>query len=104
MVKIYVVDPKSAERAIDGAEGQTLMQALRDSGVDVLALCGGSCSCATCHVHVDPAFGDRLPAMSNDENDLLENSAHRDQTSRLSCQLLLSDSLQGIRIRIAEQD
>jgi 2Fe-2S ferredoxin len=81
------------------------MEAIRDGGFDeLLALCGGCCSCATCHVHVDPAFADLLPPMSEDENDLLDSSDHRDPTSRLSCQLPLTDALDGLKIRIAEED
>jgi 2Fe-2S ferredoxin len=59
----------------------TLMEAIREAGNDeLLALCGGCCSCATCHVHVDPAFADRLPPIGADENDLLDSSDHRNAT------------------------
>ncbi len=75
MPQIVVVDQSGAERAIDAPTGRTLMEAIRDNGFDeLLALCGGCCSCATCHVHVDPAYVDKLPALSEDENDLLDSS------------------------------
>ncbi|OZA90740.1 MAG: ferredoxin [Erythrobacter sp. 34-65-8] len=81
------------------------MEAIRDNGFDeLLALCGGCCSCATCHVHVDPAFVGQLPAMSEDENDLLDSSDHRDETSRLSCQLAFTADLDGLRVTIAPED
>lgn len=81
------------------------MEAIRDAGIDeLLALCGGCCSCATCHVHVDPAFADRLPPMSEDESDLLDSSDHRRETSRLSCQVPLTDALAGLRVTIAPED
>src|SRR3546814_17444700 len=81
------------------------MEAIRDNGFDeLLALCGGCCSCATCHVHVDPAFLDQLPAMSEDENDLLESSDHRATNSRLSCQLPFTDQLDGLNMTIATDD
>ena len=81
------------------------MEAIRDNGFDeLLALCGGCCSCATCHVHVDPEFADLLPAMTGDEDDLLDSSDDRDATSRLSCQIPFSDALDGLRVRIAEED
>jgi 2Fe-2S ferredoxin len=70
---------------------------------DFLALCGGSCSCATCHVHVDPAFLDRLPAMKDNERDLLDCLDHRNATSRLACQFQLSPELDGLRVTIAEE-
>ena len=73
MPKLTVVDRSGTERMIEVGDGLTVMEAIRDNGFDeLLALCGGCCSCATCHVHVDPAFADKLPAMSEDEDDLLE--------------------------------
>ena len=81
------------------------MEAIRDAGVDeLLALCGGCCSCATCHVHVDEAWVDKLPPMTADENDLLDSSDRRSATSRLSCQLPFSDALDGLRVTIAAED
>lgn len=81
------------------------MEAIRDNGFDqLLTLCGGCCSCATCHVHIDPEFGGGLPAMSADEDDLLDSSEDRDGNSRLSCQIPLTQELDGIRVRIALED
>ena len=81
------------------------MEAIRDSGDnEVQALCGGCCSCATCHVYVDEAFLDQLPAMSNDENELLESSSHRRANSRLSCQIPFAAALGGLRVTIAPED
>ena len=105
MPKLIVVTREGEEREIEGDTGLSVMEVIRDAGIDeLLALCGGCCSCATCHVHVDPAFADRLPAMSEDENDLLDSSDHRDATSRLSCQIAFSDALDGLKVRIAEED
>lgn len=86
-------------------DGLTVMEAIRDNGFDeLLALCGGCCSCATCHVQVDPAFFDQLPPMSEDEDDLLESSDHRVATSRLSCQLPFTAALDGLKVTIAPED
>ena len=71
---------------------------------ELLALCGGCCSCATCHVVVDPAFADKLPKMSEDEDDLLESSDHRAETSRLSCQIPFTADLDGLHVTIAPED
>jgi 2Fe-2S ferredoxin len=105
MPKLIVVNRAGEEQAVDGDSGLSVMEVIRDSGFDeLLALCGGCCSCATCHVYVDPAFADQLPAMSEDENDLLDSSDHRNETSRLSCQLIMSDAVENLRVTIAPED
>lgn len=105
MSKITVTMRNGDETELELTPGVSLMEAIRDAGIDeVLALCGGCCSCATCHVHVDPAFLDKLPAMTEIENDLLDSSDHRDETSRLSCQIPLTGDLAGLRVRVAEED
>ena len=105
MAKLVIVNTDGAESEVEVANGFSVMEAIRDNGFDeLLALCGGCCSCATCHVHVDPAFAQLLPAMSEDENDLLDSSDHRNETSRLSCQIKMSDALDGLKVTIAEAD
>ncbi len=105
MAKLVIVNREGAETEVDVKNGYTVMEAIRDNGFDeLLALCGGCCSCATCHVVVDPAFADKIPAMSADENDLLDSSDHRVATSRLSCQLKMTDALDGLHVTIAEED
>ena len=105
MPQLIVTTREGEERAITGEAGLSVMEVMRDNGIDeILALCGGCCSCATCHVHVDPAFADKLPKMSADEDDLLDSSSDRDDTSRLSCQIPFSDALDGLRVTIAEED
>jgi 2Fe-2S ferredoxin len=105
MPKLFVTDRQGTERAVDAGDGLTVMEAIRDNGFDeLLALCGGCCSCATCHVHVDPAFKDKLPPISTDEDDLLDSSDDRDENSRLSCQIPFTPELDGLRVRIAEED
>ena len=105
MPKLIVVTREGEERAIDGESGLSVMEVIRDAGIDeILALCGGCCSCATCHVHVDPAFAARLKPMSEDENDLLDSSAERDDRSRLSCQIEFTDALDGLKVTVAAED
>ncbi len=105
MPKLIVVNREGEERAVDGDAGLSVMEIIRDNGFDeLLALCGGCCSCATCHVYVDPAFADKLPDMSDDENDLLDSSDERNEQSRLSCQIKFSDELDGLRVTIAPED
>ena len=105
MPRLIVTTRAGETSEIDVGDGLTVMEAIRDYGFDeLLALCGGCCSCATCHVHVDPDFLGRLPAMSMDEDDLLESSDHRASNSRLSCQLPFSGDLDGLRVTIAPED
>ena len=103
MAKLVVVTRKGEEREIEATTGLSVMEVLRDGGVDeVLALCGGCCSCATCHVYVDSEV--ELPAMSQDEDDLLDSSDHRNERSRLSCQLPFTAAMDGVRVTVAPED
>jgi len=105
MPKINVATRAGLVSEIDAKTGGSLMEAIRDAGFDeLLALCGGCCSCATCHIYVDPAFAPLLPAMSGDEDDLLDSSTHRKPESRLSCQISVTDALEGLKITIAPED
>lgn len=105
MAKLIVTTRDGTEHEVEGQAGLSVMEIIRDAGFDeLLALCGGCCSCATCHVHVDPAFADKVDPMSEDENDLLESSDHRNQSSRLSCQIPFSDTLDGLKVTIAQED
>ena len=105
MPSLTVVERDGSSRTVDGEVGVSVMEVIRDHGFDaLLALCGGCCSCATCHVFVDAAFADRLPAMSGDENDLLDSSDHRRPHSRLSCQIPMADDLDGMVVTIAPED
>ena len=105
MPQLIVTTREGETRTLEGGVGLSIMEVIRDAGVDeLLALCGGVCSCATCHVHVDPEFAAALPAMSEDESDLLDSSSHRDATSRLSCQVRMTDAPSGLRVKIAPED
>lgn len=101
MPHILVVDRAGEEHEVPATVGYSIMEIIRDGGLDgLLALCGGCCSCATCHVHVDPAYRVSLPAMTDDEDELLDEAPDRDESSRLSCQLIFDIELEGIRVRI----
>ena len=105
MPQITVINQSGEESSVEATNGRTLMETIRDNGYDeLLALCGGCCSCATCHVHIDPAFMDKLPKLSEDENDLLDSSDHRNEYSRLSCQIPISDAVEGLKVTIAQED
>jgi 2Fe-2S ferredoxin len=105
MPSLNIVTRDGTERTVEARAGWSVMENIRDNGFDeLLALCGGCCSCATCHVHVDPSWFGRLKPRGADEDDLLDTSDHRVETSRLSCQILFSDELDGLRVTIAPED
>jgi ferredoxin len=105
MPQLTVVTRDGSEQTFEAENGFSVMEAIRDHGIDeLLALCGGCCSCATCHVYVDDAFFADLPPMRGDENDLLDSSDHRHENSRLSCQIPIGPALDGLRVTIAPED
>ena len=102
MPKLIVTNRDGETSEIEVENGLTVMEAVRDNGYDeLLALCGGCCSCATCHCYIE---GGDLPEMSEDEDDLLESSDHRKENSRLSCQIPLTPELSGLKVTIAPED
>lgn len=104
MATLLVTTRDGTEHQIAAETGVSVMQAIRDAGIDELyALCGGCMSCATCHVHIDPADLGRVAAVTTDEADLLDSSEHVSDRSRLSCQIEVSDILDGLRLTIAEE-
>ena len=105
MAKIIFVEPSGAERAVDVADGWTLMQAATANGVDgIEAECGGSCACATCHCYVDERAMGALPAPSETELAMLENvAAERHSNSRLSCQIKVHRGLDGLVVFLPEK-
>jgi len=104
MIGIEVIARDGSQRRIEAAESLNLMEALRANGFDeLLALCGGCCSCATCHVYVEEGAAELQQAGSEDENDLLDSSDYRGANSRLSCQVMLGAECAGMIIRIAPE-
>lgn len=105
MSQITVTTRNGAEKTLSAKPGLSVMEILREGGVDeVLALCGGCCSCATCHVYVDDADMARAGTASPDEADLLDSSDHRKANSRLSCQIPFTAALDGLHVTVAPED
>jgi 2Fe-2S ferredoxin len=105
MATIIVTAREGAERTLDADEGASVMEIIRDAGIDeLLAICGGCCSCSTCHVYVEDADIPRLPPILPDEDDLLDSSTWRKLGSRLSCQITFTSNLEGLRVTIAPED
>jgi 2Fe-2S ferredoxin len=105
MPKIYLTDIYGAEHLIEGRPGRKLMESLREHEFGVIASCGGMCSCATCHVYVDPEWVDKLPEMQSDERSLIsELTTYEPGRSRLSCQVVFDERLDGIRLTVAPEE
>lgn len=105
MVKVTFVSSEGKRREVEVAEGETAREAALFNDVPGIdGDCGGVCACATCHVHVDPDFAAMLPAIGEDESDLLDSSEHRTEYSRLSCQIPFGAALDGLRVTIAQED
>jgi 2Fe-2S ferredoxin len=104
MALMRVVDRDGVEHEVEAKTGLKVMENLRELDYGVAAICGGMCSCATCHVYVDPEWQARLPAAMSDEKELLTELSHYQENSRLSCQLEFTPDLSGLRLRIAPDE
>jgi 2Fe-2S ferredoxin len=105
MPSLNIVTRDGVERTVEARAGWSVMENIRDNGFDeLLALCGGCCSCATCHVHVDPDWIEKVGPRGTDEDDLLDTSDHKTEYSRLSCQIVYGEALDGLRVSIAPED
>ncbi len=105
MAKIYVTRRDGSEHIIEESpSGQSLMEILRDNDMDVEAICGGCCSCATCHVYVDKAWSDKIPQRQEDEFELVSSTDHYQENSRLSCQIPFKNDLDGIKVEVAPEE
>lgn len=103
MPRLVVISREGEERAINAQTGMSLMENLRDAGVDeLIAICGGCVSCATCHVFIDTPAG--APELGEEEQGLLEMSLYRQGNSRLSCQVIVTENFDGMRVTIAPED
>jgi 2Fe-2S ferredoxin len=105
MAEIIVTDRDGAEHRVDARAGVSLMETLREFDYGVAAICGGMCSCATCHVYVAAPWLDRLPPMQGDEREILQElTSFRPQGSRLSCQIPFEEPLTGLEVEIAPDE
>jgi 2Fe-2S ferredoxin len=104
MPKITFVDMDGQSRTVDAEIGATVMEtAIRNDVPGILASCGGSCSCATCHVYVDEAWWEMLSQRNDDEEDMLDTAHDVRATSRLSCQITVVEELDGLRVQTPEK-
>jgi 2Fe-2S ferredoxin len=104
MPVLRVTDRDGVEHQVEAPAGAVLMEPLRDMDDGVAAICGGMCSCATCHVYVDPEWVGKLPAPMSDELDMIGDLSERKSNSRLSCQIVLKNEYDGLKVTIAPEE
>ncbi len=103
MVTITFIESSGNKTTVEAPEGSTVMEAAVKNGIGgILAECGGSCTCATCHVYIDPAWIDRVGAATGDEVEMLTLAIDPEPNSRLSCQVPVSADLDGLIVTIPE--
>jgi 2Fe-2S ferredoxin len=103
-VKIVAIDRQGKTHQLEGREGWSVMEILRDGGLDVAAECGGACACATCHVYITDGWYEKLPPPSEAEIDMLDMAlAVEANASRLSCQIICSNATDGIKVTVAPE-
>lgn len=103
-IRLRVVDRDGEEHEVEAQPEGSLMETLRELEYGVTAICGGMCSCASCHVYIDPEWFDKLPERQSDEGDLLSELQFKKETSRLSCQISLTAALNGLGLTLAPEE
>ena len=105
MSQLIVTSRAGEQATVDAEVGLSLMEIIRTAGFDEpFALCGGVCSCATCHVYIDPALVGLMPPIASGEDELLDSSDHRQPNSRLSCQVPFEPAMDGLQVVVAPED
>ncbi len=105
MAKITYIEHDGTEHTVDVKPGLTVMEGARNNNIPgIEADCGGACACSTCHVYVDPAWVDKLPAKEDLEDDMLDFAYESDPVrSRLTCQIKVTDDMDGLIVNMPER-
>ena len=104
MPKIIFIQHDGTTQAVEGSVGQSVMEAATTNFIPgVIGECGGCCSCATCHVYVDPGWGGKLVPATDEEDRMLDEAYQVQENSRLSCQLTFSEELDGLKVTLAPE-
>ena len=103
MGKIIIKDRNDEIHSIQAKPGMTIMEIIRDAGLDIEAACGGCCACATCHVYVDPNWQEKTGEIGEDEESMLDQAFNVTKSSRLSCQIEYTDELNEIFLTLAPE-
>lgn len=100
-MQIHVTDQEGKRHSLDALEGFRVMEIIRDWGLDINAECGGACACATCHVYVSEEWADKLYPQEDEEVDMLDSAFMVEDNSRLSCQIIMTEDLDGLEVTLA---
>ncbi len=100
---IFVKDREGNSHKLEAEAGSTIMEIIRDAGLEIEAACGGCCACATCHVYVDENWHNKLKTMDEEENSMLDQAFYVINSSRLSCQLEFDEKIDGIELTLAPE-
>ncbi len=98
---IHVTDQKGERHTLEALEGFRVMEVIRDWGLNIKAECGGACACGTCHVYVTPEWAGKLYELQDEELDQLDQTFHVEDNSRLSCQIIMTEELNGLEVTLA---
>ncbi len=98
---LKVTDQEGGAHTLEAIEGWRVMEVIRDHGLPIKAECGGACACATCHVYVAESWMDKVPPKTDEEAERLDDAFMVEDNSRLSCQILMSDALDGLEVTLA---
>ena len=102
MTAIIVRDVEGVDHALEAIDGHSVLETMLDAGLPVKATCFGCCNCSTCHVVVDADWVDKIAPAEEQEVDVLEQVANPTPASRLSCQILVDPSLEGLKVTLTE--
>ncbi|MHA1188959.1 MAG: 2Fe-2S iron-sulfur cluster-binding protein [Alphaproteobacteria bacterium] len=100
-MSIHVIDRHGDEHRLPALAGWRVMEVIRDWGLDIKAECGGACACATCHVYVDRDWSAIIPAVTDEEENRLDDAFSVEDGSRLSCQLIMTEAMDGLKVTLA---
>jgi ferredoxin, 2Fe-2S len=102
-MKLIVTDRTGQVHELQARDDWSAMEVIRDANLPLSAECGGACACATCHVYVDEAWVDRIPAAQQQEIDMLDFGVAVQENSRLSCQIKMNADLDGLIVTLAPE-
>ena len=105
MPKVIYITADEQRHEVEVEAGYSIMEGAINNNIDgIVADCGGACACATCHSYVDAAWTDKIPTMDDMEDSMLDAAFERKDNSRLTCQIEMSDALDGIVIHVADNE